>query len=99
MGYYSKLLNEKDARMSQVELEGLAAVLACVNFRSWIWGRHCTLYTDAQAIQWMLSQKSPNGKVMRWAMRLMEFDLTVIHRRGEHNGNADALSRLPRIVN
>ena len=38
VGYYTKLLNEKDARMSQVELEALVAVLACVVFRSWIWG-------------------------------------------------------------
>ena len=95
IGFFSKLNSVNDSRMSQIELEALAAVAALVHFRPYIWGRPVTLVTDAASIKWMLSHKGTNGKVMRWSMRVQEFDVTIAHRSGRQNRNADALSRLP----
>jgi hypothetical protein len=53
--------------------------------------------TDASALKWLLSLQDANGKLLRWAMRLQEYDIYVQHRPGEQN-NADGPSRLPQMV-
>ena len=40
--------------------------------------------------------KDPTGNLERWALQLQQHDFAIIHRPGMSNGNADALSRLPR---
>ena len=40
--------------------------------------------------------KDPTGNLARWALPLQQHDFAIIHRPGMSNGNADALSRLPR---
>ena len=36
-------------------------------------------------------------RLVRWALELAEYDFEIIPRKGIHNGNADALSRLPLV--
>ena len=42
-----------------------------------------------------LTQRDPPGKLARWALTIQEMDLTILHRSGKKNVNADALSRNP----
>ena len=93
VGYYSKLCSPREARMSQVELEAFAVVQSLLHFRTFLWGRPITVVTDAQALCWLMNLKDGNGKLMRWAIRIQEFDVMIQHRAGKMN-NADALSRL-----
>ena len=95
VGYFSKLNSEQDANMGATALECLAVVLSLNHFRPYIWGCPVTVVTDAAALRWLLTLQDHNGKLLRWAMRVMEYDVTVQHRSGKHNGNADGLSRLP----
>jgi len=37
---------------------------------------------------------SSPARLVRWALRLAEFDFEIKYRKGGENGNADALSRL-----
>ena len=53
-------------------------------------GRHCT---DHGSLTWLMRVKDPTGRLARWALRLQQYDLEIIHRPGTANGNADALSR------
>lgn len=41
-----------------------------------------------------MSLKEPNSKLIRWRLKLEEFDYEVIYKKGKLNTNADALSRI-----
>ena len=43
----------------------------------------------------LLATPHPSGKLARWGLALQELDLTIQHRSGKENRNADALSRYP----
>ena len=64
-------------------------------FRPYILGHPCTVYTDHAACLSILNTARPSGKLARWALTIQEMDLTIKHKAGKKNGNADALSRCP----
>lgn len=43
----------------------------------------------------MLNSRNPTSKLARWALAIQEMNLTIKHRSGKKNTNADALSRNP----
>jgi hypothetical protein len=59
-----------------------------------VWGHPVTLVTDASALHWLLTLRDYNGKLLRCAMRMHEYDVTVQHRPGKRN-QVDAPSRMP----
>jgi hypothetical protein len=67
---------------------------ACETLRPYIIGNQFIVETDHESLKWLKDAKSP-ARLVRWAMRLSEFDFEVQHRRGKANANADCLSRLP----
>ena len=62
---------------------------------SGLYRQKCTVYTDHQALKSLLNTSQPSGKLARWGMALQELELTIVHRSGKCNSNADALSRCP----
>jgi hypothetical protein len=42
-----------------------------------------------------MKKKDPHGRLARWAYEIQTYDMEVIHRPGQDNQNADALSRAP----
>ena len=68
---------------------------AVKHFRAYLYGHPCTVYTDHEALKSLLNTPHPSGKLACWGMALQEMDLTIQHRSGKHNLNADALSRFP----
>jgi len=68
---------------------------AFAKFRHYIHGSKFTVRTDHEALQWLSSARYKNAKLEHWALRLQEFDLTVMYKKGCENVVADCLSRLP----
>lgn len=95
IAYASRSLQEHEKRYGATELEGLGVVWAVKHFRPYLYGHHCDIYTDHEALKSLLNTPQPSGKLARWGMAIQELDVRILHRSGKHNVNADALSRAP----
>lgn len=94
IAYASRTLNDAEKRYSTIERETLAIVWACKNFRPYLFGRKFKIYSDHKPLQWLFSLKDPSSKLLRWRLKLEEYDYQLIYKQGKFNTNADALSRV-----
>ena len=95
IAYASRTLQDHEKRYRITELEGLGVVWAVKYFRPYLYGHHCDIYTDHEALKSLLNSPQPSGKLARWGMAIQELDLRILHCIGKSNVNADALSRAP----
>lgn len=93
--YASRLLTAAERNYSTTEREALAVVWAVEKFRGYIDGAKVVIGTDHQPLKWLMSLKSPSGRLARWALSLQEYNLEIIYTPGKVNVVADTLSRPP----
>lgn len=93
VAYCSRTLFPAEKNYSTTELELLSVVWSTKYFRCYLLGRPFRLVTDHAALKWMLSLKDPSSRLMRWSLRLAEFNYAVEHKPGKRHTNADGLSR------
>ena len=67
---------------------------ACRHFRPYIFGRKFIIETDHKPLTWLLSLKIPNSRLIRWRIKLVEYDFVIRYKKGCENSVADALSRI-----
>lgn len=91
--YASRLLTPAERNYSTTEREALAVVWAVNKFRGFIEGTAVTILTDHQALKWLMSLKSPTGRLARWALQLQPYNLMIKYIKGRTNVVADTLSR------
>lgn len=96
--YASRTLNPAEINYSTIEKELLAIVWSCKYFRPYLFGRKFTIYTDHKPLQWLFSLKEPSSRLVRWRLKLEEFDYSIKYKNGKTNQAADALSRHPPII-
>ena len=92
--YRSRALQPAEKPWAVREKEALAIIYACETFRPYVYGTKFTIETDHHSLQWLMKATSP-ARLVRWALRLSEFDFEIKYKRGSSNGNADGLSRNP----
>ena len=95
IAYASRTLQNHEKNYGITELEGLGVVWAVKHFRHYLYGHHCDVYTDHEALKALLNTPHPSGKLARWGLILQELDLSINYRPGRKNEKADALSRSP----
>nr|KYP38161.1 Retrotransposable element Tf2 [Cajanus cajan] len=92
--YASKVLSENQINDATPEKELLAIVYALEKFRSYLVGSKITVYTDHAAIKYLLTKADSKPRLIRWILKLQEFDLEIKDKKGCENHVADHLSRL-----
>ena len=93
--YASRTLNPAEINYSTIEKELLAIVWSCKYFRPYLFGRKFVIYTDHKPLQYLMSLKEPNSRLVRWKLKLEEFEYEIRYKKGKNNQAADALSRNP----
>lgn len=95
IGYASRVLNPAEKNYSTIEKELLAIVYCANHFRPYLYGRTFVLVTDHQPLTWLHRVKDPTSRLVRWRLKLEEYNYRIIYKKGISNSNADALSRNP----
>ena len=90
----SRSLSKTERKYSPTELECLAVLFGIDKFRPYIEGYHFTVVTDHASLKWLDNIKDPTGRLGRWALKMQQYDFTIIHRKGTDNVVPDAFSRL-----
>jgi transposase InsO family protein len=93
--YASRLLTPAEQNYTTTEREALAIVYAVSKFRGYIECAPVIVETDHQPLRWLMSLRSPSGRLARWALTLQAYDLQIRYISGKSNVVADALSRPP----
>lgn len=94
IAYASRTLNRPEGNYSTTEKECLSIVWAVKNFRPYLYGRHFDIFCDHRSLTWLFNVKDPGSKLVRWRLKLEEYDYTINYKPGIQNGQADYLSRI-----
>lgn len=92
--YASRTLTKTEQNYSTIEKELLAIVWAVKYFRPYLYGRKFQILTDHRPLTWLMNLKDPNSKLIRWRLKLEEYQYDIVYKKGKINTNADALSRI-----
>lgn len=94
ISYFSHKWSTTEAKWGATEREAATVLYAIRHFKSYLWGRHFTIITDAQALTHVKTLKTDgSSKLARWALELNSHDVTIKHRSGKLSVVPDALSR------
>ena len=95
IAYASRTLTDNEQKYDTYEKEALAIVYCVKHFRPYLYGRKFTLVTDHKPLMWFKNAQDANMRILRWRLKLAEYDYEVVYKAGKTNVNADALSRNP----
>ena len=84
-------MHEHNYPTHNLELE--AVVFALKQWRHYLYGVKCEVYTDHRSLQYVFTQKDLNLRQRRWMELLKDYNITILYHPGKANVVADALSR------
>ena len=93
VAYYSRKLLRREKNYSTIEKELLAIMSGLNEFQVYIGQGPIKIYCDHNPLVWLNRLRASNQRLLRWALCLSEYDISVQHIKGTHNLMADMLSR------
>jgi hypothetical protein len=93
--FASKKLNKAQINYPITEIETWSVVWSLNHFRPYLMFQPVTVYVDNQVTSFFMNKKEPIGRMARWLLTFNDYKVTLKHRSGKANGNADTLSRFP----
>ena len=93
ISYASRQLKVHERNYTTHDLELAAIVFALKQWRHYLYGVKCEVYTDHRSLQYVFAQKDLNLRQRRGMELLKDYDITILYHPGKANVVADALSR------
>ncbi|GFV71906.1 retrovirus-related Pol polyprotein from transposon opus [Trichonephila clavipes] len=93
--FASRTLSAEERNYTVTKRECLAVVWALNKFRRYLGSLPIKVITDHAALTHLTTGKSFSNRMIRWALKLAEFNIEWEHRPGTQNTKADNLSRNP----
>ena len=93
IAFLSKKMDKAERNYPVHEQELLAIMNAFRAWRHYLGGRHFTVLSDHQSLQYVKTSELATPRQVRWAAQMAEFDFEIKYVKGEENVAADALSR------
>lgn len=90
--YISKAFNSVERNWSVIEKETFSAYFCVLKCECYLLGHHFILQVDHRNMLYLARAQAP--KLVRWHLRMQEYDYSIGHIPGRENVVADALSRL-----
>ncbi|GFU02151.1 retrovirus-related Pol polyprotein from transposon gypsy [Trichonephila clavipes] len=90
-----RTLNKAERHYTVTERECLAVIRALNKFKTYFGPLPVKVITDHAALTKLTNGKNLSSRMIRWALKLPEFNIEWEHRPGVQNGVADLLSRNP----
>jgi hypothetical protein len=77
----------------------MAAIMWAVKqFRPYVLGRHFKIVTDHKPLKSIFNIKDPSSRLLRWGLKLVEYDFTIHYRSVKTISHADFFSRIHKAV-
>lgn len=95
VAYFSKKLNDTQARYSSQERELLGILLAVQHWKHWVTGAEITIITDHESLKTIKTKTDQPPRMMRFIDALEHYGVKIIWRPGKDHVLADYLSRPP----
>ena len=95
VAYFSKVMNSCEQKYAKAEKECLAVLYAVMNFRPFLYGREFILACDYEPIHWITYVENPGARLLRWRLRLHDYQYKFEYKQGVLNRGVEALSANP----
>ena len=98
VAYASRTMSDTETHYAQIEKEALALTWACERFSMYLLGKSFLLETDHKPLVSLLSTKNLDNlppHILRFRLRMMRYNFTIVHVPGKALVIADFLSRAP----
>ncbi|GFW99962.1 retrovirus-related Pol polyprotein from transposon 17.6 [Trichonephila clavipes] len=95
IAFASRTLNKAERNYTVTERECLAVIWALNKFETYFGTLPVKVITDHAALTKLTNGKNLSSRMIRWALKLSEFNIEWEHRPGVQNVVADLLSRNP----
>ncbi len=96
VAFESRKLSSAEYNYTTTEQELLAVVHALKVFRPYIEGKDTQIFTDHQALSWLLTKQDVSRREARWLEEISRYHLTLTYIPGRTNV-ADPVSRVPAL--
>lgn len=93
VGYWKRSLKKVGKAYDNAHRECLVVVWEVLMLRPYLQGARFVIRTDNDNLRWFLNMPDPKGMLTRWRLRISELEFYVVHRGGNKQKAADALSR------